>query len=295
MIEDFGGMYDGGEAIGGVDEIGEGGVAEAEISSNAGKPSEVKPFAIPAEYAEKPYTKDIKSEADLWKKFDGSQSLIGKPKEGGVPDENADSATWEAFHKTLGKPDNAADYNFNREGLDQEFVKNFANDDLDNATKEIFHKANLTQKQADILQPEFEKMLEGIHTEQAQEGLQENVDFDKLASDTFGADEAQVMADSKALIAENAPAGFEEQIKGLPNESLIIMAGVLNNIKNKYINEDSLDPNRKSVSGATTEQGLREEARALMMSEDYINAFSPSHDKVKEEVAAIYEKIGRLG
>ena len=283
MTEELGGQ---GEAIGGVNEV-----AGSEISSNSGTPAEVKPFAVPAEYAEKPYTKDIKSEADLWKKFDGSQSLLGKPKEGGVPDVNADDAAWDAYYKAGGRPETAAEYKFNREGLDQEFVKGFANDDLDNATKEIFLEAGVSQKQADILQPKFEKMMEGLHAEQAQEGLQENIDFDKLAADTFGVDEAQVMADSKALIAENAPAGFEEQIKSLPNESLIIMAGVLNNIKSKYINEDSLDPNRKSVSGASTEDGLRKEAIALMQSDDYVNSFSPNHDKVVKEVADIYEKI----
>ncbi len=292
MTEELGGA---GEAVGGVEELGAGaGVAEANLSANVGEPKAGEEFSVPTEYAEKPYTKDIKSNEDLWKKLDGSQSLLGKPKEGGVPQEGATDEQWAAYYKAGGRPENAADYNFNREGLDQEFVKNFANDDLDNATKEIFLKAGISQKQADILQPEFEKMMETLNTEQLGQMNQQNVDFDKLAADTFGEKEDQVMADTKALIAENTPEGFKDYIENLPNESLIVMAGVLNNIKSKYINEDSLDPSHKSVSGVAGEQGLREEARKLMQGDDYRNAFSPNHDKVKKEVADLYEKIGNL-
>ena len=284
-----------GEPIGGVDQIGDGNVAEANLNANVGEPKAGEEFSVPQEYADRPYTKDIKSNDDLWKKLDGSQSLLGKPKEGGVPDVNADDAAWDAFYKSAGRPENAADYKFNREGLNQEFVKDFANDDLDNATKDIFLKAGISQKQADILQPEFEKMMETINAEQLGNVNQANVDFDKLAADTFGDKEDQVMADTKALIAENTPDGFKDHIENLPNESLIVMAGVLNNIKNKYINEDSLDPSHKSVSGVQGEQGLREEARKLMQGDDYRNAFSPNHEKVKKEVADLYEQIGKLG
>ncbi len=283
-----------GEPIGGVDQIDNGGVAGADIPANAGEPKAGNDFTVPTEYAEKPYTKDIKSNEDLWKKLDGSQSLLGKPKEGGVPDETADDAAWDAFYKSAGRPEAAADYKFNRDGLDQEFVKNFANDDLDNATKEIFLKAGLSQKQADILQPEFEKMMQDINAEEVGKVAQADTDFDKLAADTFGDKEGQVMADTKQLIADNTPDGFKDHIENLPNESLIVMAGVLNNIKNKYISEDVLDPNHKNASGAEGEAGLREEARALMRSEDYRNTFSKNHDKVKKEVADIYEKIGNL-
>jgi len=298
MIEKFGGMYDGGEPNGGAGEgepiIGDQG-ASASVSQNTGDPVKAAEFSIPTEYAEKGYAKDIKSNEDLWKKLDGSQSLLGKPKEGGVPVEGSTQETWDAFYKTLGKPDAAADYSFNREGLNQDFVKDFANDELDNATKDIFHKANLTQEQANVLQPEFEKLMEGIHLQGIEKFNADNVSFDELAQKTFGEKEEEVMQSAKQLIAENSPEGFEEHIKELPNESLILMAGVLNSIKGKYISEDSINQLNNVGSGASDEIGLRTEARKILQSEPYRDSFHPDHDKALKEVAAIYEKIGKMG
>lgn len=283
----------GGGAGEGTPVIGEQG-ASANISSNVSDEPKAGDFAVPAEYAEKGYAKDIKTEADLWKKLDGSQSLLGKPKEGGVPQEGSTQETWDAFYKTAGRPEAAADYKFNRDGLNEEFVKDFANDDLDNATKDIFLKAGISQKQADILQPEFEKMMEGIHLQGIEKFNQDNVNFDELAQKTFGDKEEEVMQVSKQMLTDNAPEGFKEEIEKLPNESLILMAGVLNNIKTKYINEDNLDPNNNLNNGANSEQGLREEARKILQSERYRNSFHPENDQALKEVADIYEKIGKM-
>ncbi len=289
-----------GDELGGAGEgtpvIGEQGVS-ANIPSNVTEeqPKAGGEFAVPAEYAEKGYAKDIKTEADLWKKLDGSQSLLGKPKEGGVPQEGSTQEQWDAFYKTAGRPEAAADYKFNRDGLNEEFVKDFANDELDNSTKEIFLKAGISQKQADILQPEFEKMMEGIHLQGIENFNEQNVNFDELAQKTFGDKEEEVMQTSKQMLIDNAPEGFEDHIKDLPNESLILMAGVLNNIKSKYINEDSLNPNNNLNNGANSEMGLREEARKILQSERYRNSFHPENDQALKEVADIYEKIGKMG
>ncbi len=273
--------------------IGEQGAA-ASIPSNATGDKDAA-FTVPAEYAEKGYAKDITSNEDLWKKLDGSQSLLGKPKEGGVPVEGSTQEQWDAYYKTAGRPETADGYKFNREGLNEEFVKDFANDDLDNATKDIFLKAGLSQKQADVIQPEFEKLMEGIHLQGIEKFNADNVSFDELAQKTFGDKEAEVMQSSKQLLSDNAPEGFEEHIKDLPNESLILMAGVLNNIKSKYINEDSLNPNNNTNVGANSEMELRTEARKIMQSDDYRDSFSQGHDKALKEVAEIYEKIGKMG
>ncbi len=279
--ESFGGYYDGG----------------TEIPNNVGgEPNaggEADAFSVPSEYAEKGYTKDLKTYDDVWKKLDGAESLLGKPKEGGVPVEGADDAAWETFYKSAGRPETAADYKFNREGLNEDFISKTTNDEMDNLTKDLFLKAGLSQKQVGILQPEFEKMAEEMHFKQQEQVLAQDKLFDELAQKTFGEREDAVMATAKQLLNDHAPEGFSDFINDLPNESLVVMAGVLDSIKTKYISEDSIKLPSGNLGGGS-EQALREEARKLMSSDDYRNSFAPNHDNVVKEVADIYEKIGKI-
>ena len=87
-----------------------------------------------------------------------------------------------------------------------------------------------------------------------------------------------------------------DYVKNLDNNSLTIMAGVLNDIKSKYISEDAFK-NLGSGSGSqeNSKEGLRKQGQELMLSKEYTDAFSPRHEEVKAEVAKIYEQISKLG
>ncbi len=270
-------------------------IASAGLPSDTGVVSDVKPtdggtITIPDEYAEKGYAKDLTSYGDVWKKLDGSQSLIGQK---ALPDDNSTPEQWNDFYKSTGRPDEAKGYAFNREGFNETFVKN-QNEEFDNAVKGIFHKAGLSQKQVSIIQPEVEKLSEAILIDHQSKAAEQDKVFDDLVNKTFGTNKDQILADSSALLKELAPEGFKEKLAGLDNETLVILSGVLNNVRSKYINED--DPTGGGGGGGhgETVDDLRQMARTIMQSDEYRNPFNTKSTEKRQEVAKIYERIAKL-
>ena len=289
--EKFGGMCDGGEPIVGGEPI----IAGASIPANTGTPAgggDV--FAVPVEYAEKGYAKDLKSIDDVWKKLDGSQALIGQK---AVPTVESTSEQWDEHYKALGRPNDASGYNFNREGFSDDF-KNSQNDEYDNAVKSIFHKAGLNQKQIDVIQPDVERlavtMQEQAAIKKKETEVEEDKAFDLAADKVFGTNRDQILADSKVLLGELAPKGFEQKIAELPDDNLILLAGVLNNVKSKYINEDGSGSPGGGNVGAMTVDDLRLQAQTIMQTDVYRDSFNSKSTEKREEVKKIYEQIARL-
>ncbi len=246
-------------------------------------------FAVPQEYAEKGYAKDLKSIDDVWKKLDGSQALIGQRT---VPDEKSTPEQWVEHYKSLGMPEEAGKYNFNRDSFSDEF-KNSQSDEYDSAVKAIFLKAGLNQKQVDIIQPDVEKLAEQIQIQKAEADAQADKAFDELTEKTFGTNKDQIIADTSQLLKELTPEGFAEKVAGLDNETLVILSGVLNNVKQKYINEDGSGGDGNPVGGQTIED-LRILANTKMQSDEYRNSFNTKSDEARKEVREIFEKIAAL-
>jgi len=288
--EKFGGMYDGGEPNPAPNTDNDG-IAKAGIPADTGTPAGgVDVFEVPTEYAEKGYAKDLKSFDDVWKKLDGSQALIGQK---AVPTVESTPEQWDEHYKALGKPDEAGGYNFNREGFSEDFRKN-QNEEYDNAVKGIFHKAGLNQKQVDVIQPEVEQLAITMKEAITKQEVEQDAAFDKLAEETFGTNRDQILADSKVLLGELTPKGFEQKIAGLDNETLVILSGVLNNVKSKYINEDGSGSPEGGNVGAMTVEDLRQKARTIMQSDEYRNSFNTKSGEKREEVKKIYEQIAKL-
>ena len=82
-------------------------------------------------------------------------------------------------------------------------------------------------------------------------------------------------------------------LKDLPNDALVVMAGVLKNIQSKYIKEDGpTGPGNAPASSSVDE--LRAEARTIMMKPEYTNAFHPNHEQVKKDLADVYDRMRPL-
>ncbi len=290
--EIFGGMYDGGESIpnmgGGEGEPKAGGEGEPKAGGEG--------FAVPTEYQEKGWAKDLKSHEDVFKKLDGAETLIGQrpaegiqiPKDGATPEEMA------TFYNSLGRPTESKDYSFNREGQ-SDAMKEFNSEEMDVATKAIFHKYGLRPDQASGIQTDYEALLGEAYKEQVETQQKLNSEFDAATTKAFGNDKESVIENAKILLQHHTPKGFEDKIKSLDNETLTVMAGVLNDIKSKYISEDVFSNLGKGGGGhGNSKEDLRTEARKLMVSKEFTDAFNPDHDKVKAEVAKIYEDISKL-
>lgn len=240
---------------------------------------------IPDAYKDKPYLKGIDSTEKLFSAFDGAQKLIGS-RPSGIPDANAPKEAWDNFYKTLGRPEAPDAYTLTpTEGLkyDENFTKGI---------KGIFHEAGLTQKQVEIVQKGFDKQLLDFSKNAEAKTKQMDIDFDKLAVETFGAEKDIKISKVRALITEHAPKSMTQHLSTISNENLIIMAGVIDSLATKYISADKMPSgnNLPGNNGGTIEQ-LREEARRLMMTKEFNDPFHPEHNRVREKVTSLYAPL----
>ncbi len=270
--EKFGGMYDGGEP-------------------------DPDAFTVPEEYKREGWAKDLKSFPEVWTKLAGSEKLIGQKSEGKIDLLKEDSSPEEVstFYKAIGRPDEAKSYEFDRKDRSEELTK-FNSEKMDSAVKEIFHKHNLTSKQATGIQKDYEALMDSQLMEHLTTQKKVESDFEEATTKVFGNDKDAILESSKILLEKFAPEGFDDHIKKLDNETLTVLAGVLNNVKKTYISEDDFKRFTSGTqnTGGESEGDLRTQAKKLMSSEEWTNPFNPKNKEVREEVAAIYKKIGEM-
>jgi hypothetical protein len=228
---------------------------------------------IPAEYADKGWVKDVKDINGLFKLTDGLKSEMGK-RPGGIPQETASDEDKAAFYTELGVPESVDGYDLG-EG-DADYQKGI---------RDLFHKANITADQAKMLAEGNAEIIKGLTPDAAAQ----DAAFDKIAEDTFGERRDEVLSTAKLLLAENVKdlsPEMQEHVNNLPNKELIVMASVLDKIKEKYINEDSL-PASNQAKAATAEDS-RKKGYELMQSKAWTDRSHPDHARVAAEIARIY-------
>jgi hypothetical protein len=248
--------------------------------------SEPSDFSIPEAYKDKTYLKDVKSYDDVFKMLDGAEKLIGQ-RPVNIPTEESSEEDWNSFYTKLGRPESAEKYEFkNPEGSE-------GNPDFEKAIGDVLHKAGVSQKQLDVIKPGFDGIIGQMTQEQIEKS---DKDFDTLSSKVFGDKKDQILADTKKLLSENKPTNVEdidEYLNTLDNKSLVVMASVLNNIKEKYISEDN-SANQGGSPSVNTD-AMRKEAIQIMASEEYRSSFHPNHEQAKQRVEQIYSDIAKLG
>ena len=242
-------------------------------------------LSIPEGYKEKPYLKGIDTPEKLFQMLDGAQELIGK-RPAGIPAADAAPEEWAKFYDAVGRPKTAAEYTFELDPKVQ------VDEKILSKSKEIMYKNGLTAAQAKNLQKDFDAMALEIAKERGISLEKQNTDFNKLTAELFGADRDKIMARSKGLLDTFVPDKLKPLVATLPNETLMILAGVLNGIHAKYIKTDGAPASGGgggSGSGETPET-LRAEARALMGSPAYSNAMDSEHDNVCKKIDELYRR-----
>lgn len=248
---------------------------------------------IPQEFRDRTYLADLKTKpvgpeayTELFKKLDGAQSLIGKKT--GIPEAGAPVEEWEKFHALM-RPKTAEEYELAtpKEGAtppDPEFAK---------AVKGMFFEAGLSKPQAAKLQAKFDEFISGKVGAQAAEQARLDAEFETMTKAAFGADNAKVLEGGKALLAELTPDNLKPHLNRLPNESLVLLAGIMGSVRAKFMKEDNLNGGGGGAPPATDTAALREQGRKLMSSDAYKDFRHADHAKTKAEVARIYEAIGK--
>lgn len=109
-------------------------------------------------------TKGFKDPASILDSYRNFEKLMGVPRDQllRLP-EKSDDPEWTNIFKKLGKPEKPTDYNFpTKEGVQPD-------EKFNNWAKEVFHGANLTAKQAELVATKWDEYVEGIATAQANE------------------------------------------------------------------------------------------------------------------------------
>lgn len=242
------------------------------------KPAEAPAFAIPDSFKDRPWLKDVDSMEKLLTKAEGAIKLVGT-RPAGIPAADAKSEDWEAFYDAMGRPKTAAEYQI--EGADKADPK-FAPKVLG-----AFHKAGLTPAQAKLI---WTEVSAGATELTAAQAAQQDLDFTKLATDTFGIRRDEVLASSKALIEKFAPPAMKTHIAKMDNNGLILMAGVIDGIKKTYIQEDGAPGGAPRAAGMTPAD-ISMKARELMAKPEYANASLPGHERIVAEVNELYATL----
>lgn len=245
----------------------------------------VSQFTVPDLYKDKPYLKGVDSPEKLFKMLDGAQELIGK-KGPARPIDGAPQAEWDAYYEANGRPKTAAEYIFEPvEGLKYD-------EKLTQGVKDLMFKNGINAAQAKELQKGFDGLVAQIAKEKGLELKQMDTDFDKLGSESFGAQRDQILANSKALLDKFTSPNMKAYVSKLPNESLVVMADVLNNINKIYIKEDTVPAGGPTANGMTPAQ-MSAKGRELMASEAYNNPWHKDHARVAQEVKDLYNPAKR--
>ena len=248
---------------------------------------------IPDEFKDRTYLADLKGKPvgpdtykELFKKLDGAQTLIGKKT--GVPAADAPAEEWEKFHAAL-RPAKADDYEIPvNEGSKPD-------PEVQKAVKGIFHEAGLTKAQASKLMAKFEGFVDGQTKAQREAAAAADAEFEALTKKTFGPENEKVLSRSKELLNTLTPPEMSPFLNRLPNESLVLIAGLMESVRAKFMKEDSMDGGGGEGGSATDVATLRKQARDLMASPSFKDTFHQDHATTKAKVDAIYAQIARTG
>jgi hypothetical protein len=241
---------------------------------------------IPEEFKDRAYLNDLKTLPvgaegynALFKKLDGAQTLIGKKT--GIPAPDAPEEEWEKFHSAL-RPAKAEEYEI--AGADEESAL---------AVKNIFHEAGLSKAQAAKLAAKFDAYVGEKTKAQREEAEKLDAEFEGLAKNAFGADTEKVLARSKEMIQQLTPASMAPFLNRLPNESLVLLAGVMETVRAKFMKEDNMGGGAGAGGSAVDVSALRSEAQTLQSSEAWKNPWHKDHEKTVARVNEIYNSVSR--
>ena len=231
---------------------------------------------IPEEFKDRAYLNDLKTlpvgpdaYKALFKKLDGAQTLIGKKT--GIPEATATPEEVEKFYNTL-RPAKFEEYELPaKEGVTPD-------PETEKAVKTMFHNAGLSKTQVAKLAKDFDAFVAEKTSVQTAEAKKLDDEFAALSEKTFGTDNAKVLARSKELLTALTPPEMAPFLNRLPNESLVLLAGVMEKVRATYLKEDNLDGSGGGTPPADVDS-LRKEARELQNSPAWKDAFHVDHEK----------------
>lgn len=250
-------------------------------------------FVIPDLYKDKPYLKGVDSLDKALAMLDGAETKLGQ-RPAGIPADNASPEEWQKFWTALGRPETPDKYQFDYGKDDKGQPKAPADPKWDSALKQMLHEEGITVKQAAGLDKKFQGLVAQILKEKGIADQQLNVDFDKIGSDVYGAERDKVIARVVPLIKEFTHSKLQPGIAKLSSEALMIMSSAIEGMRAKFIQPEGAPLNLAGGAPSGSADSLRAEARSLMNSPAYTNAFDPAHEQVQAKINELYQRASQM-
>lgn len=174
--------------------------------------------------------KDLNS---LAKSHIEAQSYIGGSVK--VPGAEATEEDWNKFFDKTGRPKTQDEYTSDIKLPDGMTY----NDDSLKEFKDLAHKYGLSNKQFKAIKEHYDNKAIEFFNAKAGDVTKKETDFDTRANARYGADVKKVLTNAKELITLYGNSEDKEILSKLDNDALLGFAGILTNIRKKYISEDS--------------------------------------------------------
>ncbi len=229
------------------------------------------------DWLDKPFTPELA--ADVFKKLDGAESLIGKKTL--IPAADAKPEEWDAFLSKM-RPEKADDYEIKvGENADADFIKVF---------REAAHHAGMNKIQMARQLEKLEPFFKGRDKAAADEQAKHDAEFEALLTTGIGADHDKKVARVQSAIKELAPDVYKQYIDKLDNKSLALVVGLVNGVLEKYAKEDDLNPGGGGggSSGGNDKEVLLAEAHKLYASDAWKDFRHPDHEKAMKRSNEIF-------
>jgi hypothetical protein len=242
-------------------------------------------FQIPEAYADKDWTKNVKSMDDMFSQFDNAQSLIGKKN---IPTEESSPEEWGEFYNKMGRPEEASGYEFTLpEGVEAEI-----NEEEQLAVKGMMHELGLNQKQAQrLFEYDVQRKLDAIQPEMTDEEL--DVQFDEMAAEAFGDKKNAILKQAKVAVSKMSQAN-QDAFAGLDNQSMVAMAGILSELVGSYTAEDGMPSTDGSSGTGQSLDEVRSELSKLTLSDAARDVMHPDHRVTANKINDLRAKLQKL-
>lgn len=278
--------------------------AVASLEADANKPPAIEwEKHIPDDMKDVPWIKDILKAENPTERFlkdmAGLQSKLGQRVEG-VPKPDAAPEEWDKFYSALGRPEKADDYEVPTDEWPEElkaigeFVDAAAganNPAYIQKLKEVAHFLGVPKEKF----PQAFKMLNVGFVEANKEffetamNAKNESDFDyanKMVA-KFGARAEQVQTNAQKLLEMTGDEDTKKAAQNMSNEELVRLALVVENIRAKFISEDTFNK-EGTTSTMQSEAEKRQHAMKLMANPAFEDHTHPDHERINAEVNALY-------
>lgn len=234
------------------------------------------------EYKEHPALKGYNNLNDMAKSLIHAQSLVGKKM--GIPAQDAPDSEWEEFRSRT-RPESVDKYEF---GIDASKLPEHQQWFL-SEVKNMFFEEGIDARTAKRLQQKYDGLVAQMGEKYLDVHAQQDQNFEDLVVDVFGPKAQKVIDSGRFLLDKFVPAKLKPHLEGLDNNSLALLAAVLDGVNTHYIKEDAM-PQKHALRSSASQGDVRTQGRAMQQKAIQLRQEGKwaEAEKVEAEIKAFY-------